>query len=150
MIPAIARKDFGSHRKLSRRSPASSGTFFRSAIDRLRTQPRCRSQSGERALAACWLPHFAATNFSFFLTYRPIGAIGKFVKAECLHQHARRVRSPESKRHRSGVRSRSVADRENLALDAGHVRESFRRDPESLRAIAGVTYARLFGEPILL
>ena len=38
----------------------------------------------------------------------------------------------------------------NLALDAGYLRESFRRDPKSLRAIAGITDARLFGEPILV
>ena len=51
---------------------------------------------------------------------------------------------------RSRVRSRSVADREDFALDAGNLRESVRRDPKSLRAIAGITDARVFGEPILV
>ena len=61
-----------------------------------------------------------------------------------------RAALPRLRRHRSRVRSRSVADRKNLALDAGNLRESVRRDPKSLRAIAGVTDARLFGEPILV
>jgi hypothetical protein len=33
--------------------------------------------------------------FSFRNFYQPLVAIEKFVKAECLHQHAESVRSPE-------------------------------------------------------
>ncbi len=65
-------------------------------------------------------------------------------------ERARRSRSPECPRHRSRVRSRSVADREDFALNAGNLRESVRRDPKSLRAIAGITHAWVFGEPILV
>ncbi len=74
----------------------------------------------------------------------------EFVAAKCDNQHGISALSARCKRHRSRVRSRSVADRKNLAFHAGYLRESVRRDSKSLRPIAGVTYARLFGEPIFI
>src|ERR1051326_286074 len=76
--PAAARTAGESRRTLSRKFPVSSATSCRLAIDRLHKQHR----SGNRALGACWLPHFAATNFSFYVTCQPIEAIAKLVKAE--------------------------------------------------------------------
>jgi hypothetical protein len=38
---------------------------------------------------------FCGNELFVFVARQPIEAIRKFVKAECLHQHARRVRSPE-------------------------------------------------------
>ena len=48
------------------------------------------------------------------------------------------------------VYSRSIADRENVAVDAGHLHQSIRRNPESLCATAGLACARVFSEPILI
>src|SRR6266536_6418358 len=96
--PGVARKDFESRRTPSRRYLASSATFYRLAIDRLRKWRR----SGKSAPLACWLPHSATTNFSPFATYQARDAVGKFVKAECLHQHAGRVRSPDSREPSEG------------------------------------------------
>ena len=77
----------------------------------------------------------------------------ELVSARRRNQHARRVRSPAGSwrdGNRSGLRSRSIADRQNFALDAGDLHQSLRRNPESLRAIAGLARARLFGEPVLI
>jgi len=44
---------------------------------------------GERTLAACWSPHSAATDFPFDCAKMIADAIGKFVIAECDHQHSK-------------------------------------------------------------
>ena len=51
---------------------------------------------------------------------------------------------PACRDTRSGLRSRSIADRQDLALDAGDLHQGLRRDPQSLRADAGLARARLF------
>ena len=53
-------------------------------------------------------------------------------------------------RDRSGLRSRPIAHWKNVALDAGDLHQSLRRNSESLCAVAGLARARLFREPIFV
>ena len=105
--PGAGRRGTGRRGGRRTRPPACSSPGCRPRGPR--TRPRSRKRSGERTLSASWLPHSAATNSSFLVTCRPIGAIGKFVKAECLHQHAASVRSPESREYAATIHRASAS-----------------------------------------
>ena len=52
--------------------------------------------------------------------------------------------------HRGDLRSRSIADRKNLALDARDLHQGLRRNSQPFRAAAGLAGARLHREPLFL
>jgi hypothetical protein len=51
---------------------------------------------------------------------------------------------------RDDLRSRSISDRQDVALHAGDLHQGLRRDQEPLRAVAGLSRARLHERAVLL